>query len=154
MTALRELQELEYKTRYADKPNYPQYARVKKKYSDKTANGLTRAIIDYIRLNGNHAERINTMGRPVDKTKVVTNCLGQRQRIGSIDWIRGTATKGSADIHALIAGKAVFIEIKMKDRQSEAQKQYQKTVERAGGLYWICRSFHEFVSNYNILLKL
>ena len=152
MSALKELTELEYQARYEGK-TIPQYARHKKKYSDRSANDLTRAVIDWIKLNGYHAERISTTGRPVDRTKVIQNCLGQKMRIGSIDWIRGNVTKGSADIHSIIQGRFVAIEVKMKDRQSEAQKQYQKTVERAGGLYWLVRSYDEFIMKYNNLLN-
>ncbi len=147
MTALKQLTELEYTARYKNS-SMPEYSRFRKRYSDRTANQLTQSIITWIRLNGYHAERVNVMGRPVDKTKVVSNTLGQKQRIGSIDWIRSVSTKGSADIHCLINGRAVFIEVKMKDRQSEAQQQYQMTVERAGGIYWICRTFDEFIKKY------
>ena len=152
MNALQELTELEYQTRYQDK-TIPEYARHKKRFSDRTANQLTQSIITFLKLRGWHAERVNVTGRPIDNTKVVTNTLGQKQRIGSIDWIKGTGTKGSADIHCLINGRAVFIEVKMKDRQSEAQKCYQKTVERAGGIYWICHNFDEFMNNYNYLFN-
>ena len=150
MEALKQLTELEFKARYQGK-TIPEYAKYRKKYSTRTANGLTRAIIDWLKLNGWHAERINTMGRPVDNTKVVTNTLGQKQRIGSIDWIPGTGQKGSADISATIRGLSVKIEVKMKDRQSEHQKAYQAEIERAGGIYWLVRSFDEFIEKYKTL---
>ena len=148
MNALKELTELEYQARYRDS-SMPEYARHKKQFSDKTANQLTQAIKTFLQLKGWHCERINVQGRPIDQTRVTTNCLGQKMRIGSLTWIRSTGTRGSADLHCLINGRAVFIEVKMKDRQSEAQKRYQKTVERAGGLYLICRSFDQFIELYN-----
>ena len=77
MEALKQLSELEYKHRYLGK-TIPEYARYKKRYSDKTANQLTQAIITFIRLNGGHAERVNIQGKPVDRTKVVKNAMWQR----------------------------------------------------------------------------
>ena len=151
MKALTQLTELEFKSRY-ENSSIPNYARFKKRYSDRTANGLTKAIIEWIRLSGGHAERVNTMGRPVDRTKVSTNCLGQRQRIGSIEWIPGGSTPGSSDIHATIAGRSYYIEVKIgRDRLSEAQKQYRDKVTRAGALYHIATSFDEFLEFYNTI---
>lgn len=121
-------------------------------YSDKTANGLTKMVIDWITLNGGQAERISNMGRYIDSSKVVTNVLGQRIKIGSGKFIKGAGTNGTADISAIIKGRSVKIEIKMKDKQSEAQKKYQESVERAGGIYYIVRSFDEFIEKYISLL--
>jgi hypothetical protein len=45
--------------------------------------------------------------------------------------------------------KSVKIEVKMKDRQSPDQKQYQQAVEQAGGQYWLVRSFAQFLEYYN-----
>jgi hypothetical protein len=67
-------------------------------------------------------------------------------------WIPGSGTKGTADISATIWGKSVKIEAKMKDRQSEDQKKYQAQIERAGGLYWLVRSFKEFLTLYNQII--
>lgn len=150
MSALKLLTELEYVARYKNS-SMPEYSRFKKKFSDRTANQLTQSIITWIKLHGWHSERVNVQGRPIDKTKVVSNTLGQRQRIGSIDWIPGGGQRGSADIHSVINGRSVMIEVKIKDKQSEAQKQYQRTVERAGGQYWICRTFAEFITYYKNL---
>ncbi len=152
-SALKELTEMEYKQRYQDKPNYPEYARVKRKYTDRTSSGLTRAIVDFLNLKGHFAERINTMGVPVDRRKTVTNVIGQTQQIGSVQWRRSGATRGSSDISAVVSGKTIKIEIKIgKDRQSEHQKRYQEQVEKAGGLYWLVKSYDEFIEKYNNLL--
>ena len=121
-------------------------------YSDKTANGLTKMVIDWITLNGGQAERISNMGRYIDSSKVVTNVLGQRMKIGSGKFIPGAGTNGTADISAIVKGRSVKIEIKMKDKQSDAQKKYQESVERAGGIYYIVRSFDEFIEKYYSLL--
>ena len=118
--------------------------------TDKTANGLTKCIIQYVRLRGGQAERINTMGRPIDRRKVYQDAVGLTRSIGSIEWVKGTGTNGSADISATIAGKSVKIEVKIgADRQSEAQKKYQADIERAGGLYVIAKDFTSFVEWYD-----
>jgi hypothetical protein len=63
-------------------------------------------------------------------------------------WTPGQSTKGTADISATIRGRSVKIEIKQKDKQSEAQKQYQQAIENAGGVYIIVRDFDSFVEWY------
>ena len=114
-------------------------------YRDDTANGLTRLIIDCIRHGGGQAERINTTGIPIDTRQEVTDILGHRHMIGSLTWRKGGSTVGSADISATINGRSVKIEVKIgKDRQSEAQRQYQATIEQAGGIYYIARNFTDF----------
>ena len=125
-------------------PSLPEPARTAPRYTDKTANGLTKCIIDYLRLQGCQAERISSTGRYLDKTKTYTNVMGRTRKIGSGKWIPTSGQKGTADISAVIHGKAVKIEVKMKDKQSEAQKKYQQQVEQAGGTYQIVRSFSEF----------
>lgn len=130
-------------------PNNP--FLTKQEYSDKTANGLIKCICDFIRLRGGQAERISTTGRPIDNRKTYTDAIGMQRTIGSIEWIKGTGTNGSADISATIAGKSVKIEVKIgKDRQSEAQKQYQADIERSGGLYVIAKDLTSFVKWYNL----
>ena len=88
------------------------------------------------------------MGRMIDNTKVVTDALGNQRRIGSMTYIPTTGTKGSADVSATIQGRSVKIEVKIKDRQSEAQKEYQQRIETAGGVYWLVRSFDEFYGKF------
>jgi hypothetical protein len=131
----------------------PDYV-VKTKFTDKTANGLTKAIIAWINLNGYQAERISTTGRYIDNSKVVTDVLGNRKKIGSGKYIKGTGTKGSADISATIKGKSIKIEVKIgKDKQSEAQIKYQEMIEKAGGIYFIAKNFDEFYEFYSTLVQ-
>jgi F0F1-type ATP synthase alpha subunit len=130
----------------------PEYI-VRTKFTDKTANGLTKAIVKWINLNGYQAERISTSGRWVDNSKVVTDVLGNQKKIGSGKYIKGSGTKGSADISATIKGRSIKIEVKMKDKQSEAQIEYQKAIERAGGIYFIAKDFTSFYEFYTTLVK-
>lgn len=135
-------------------PTFPDHLRPQPKYSDKTANGLTKCITDWIRFNGYQAERISSTGRVIDNRQTYTNVVGQNVTIGSTKWIPGSSTKGTADISATIKGRSIKIEIKIgKDRQSEAQKEYQAAIERAGGVYIIARNFTEFVDWYDNFLS-
>jgi hypothetical protein len=116
------------------------------KFSDKTANSFTKAIITYLKLHGCQAERISSMGRVIDETKTFTDAVGFTRKIGSVKYIKGTSTNGTADISATIKGKSVKIEVKIgKDRQSDAQKKYQEDVERAGGIYLIAKDWDGFI---------
>ena len=124
-------------------PSIPPNYIAKTEYKPATANGLTKAICDWINLHGYQAERINTMGTAREKKTTGGKVIG-------VTWTRGTSTAGSADISATIKGRSVKIEVKIgRDRQSEAQKRYQEMIERAGGTYYIARDFDEFVEFYH-----
>jgi len=143
---LKQLKHAEQRNQY---PNVPEHGLKPIKYEDKTANGLTKAIIDFLNISGHFAERINTMGRMVDSRKQVTDVIGRTKTIGTAKYIPTTGTKGSADISATINGKSVKIEVKIgKDRQSQDQIQYQKRTEQAGGIYLIAKDFQGFYDWY------
>ena len=152
MTPLQQLTELDWQIRCLESRMPPEYI-VRTKYTDSTANGLTKAIVKWINLNGYQAERISTSGRWVDNSKVVTDVLGNQKKIGSGKYIKGSGTKGSADISATIKGRSIKIEVKMKDKQSEAQIEYQKAIERAGGIYFIAKDFDSFYEFYSTLVQ-
>lgn len=119
------------------------------KHRDDTANGLTRCIIEYIQYKGGQAERINTTGIPLDTRQTVTDVLGRTRTIGGVRWRPGGSTPGSADISATINGRSVKIEVKIgQDRQSDAQRRYQRQVEQAGGVYYIATDFTAFLHWY------
>lgn len=147
---LQSLSELAMSVKRQKFPSVPADCLPPTRYSDKTANGLTRCIIDFLRLNGWQAERINNTGRIVDRRKTFTDVVGRSRTIGSVEWIKGTGTDGTADISATIAGKSVKIEVKIgPDRQSKAQRIYQADIERSGGMYFIAKSFDSFYSWYH-----
>ena len=134
-TNLKILKDLYRKYNQERYPDMPEHFLPTRDYSDKTANGLTKCIIDFLTHSGWQAERINTMGKYDAYRK---------------KWIKGTGTRGSADISATIFGKSVKIEIKIgKDRQSEDQKNYQQMIEKAGGVYIIAKDFDSFVEWYH-----
>lgn len=111
-------------------PSVPDYARPKQSLKTSDANGLTKAIIDYIDLSGGWATRISTEGRYIEG-------LGKR--------IPSSVKKGTADIHAVWKGRHLSIEVKIgKDRQSDEQIAVEKSVTAAGGLYYIATTFDSF----------
>jgi hypothetical protein len=132
----------------------PQDYIAKRTYTDKTANGLTKCIIDWIKANGYQAERISNTGRYIDNSKIVTDSMGFQKKIGSGQYIKGTGTNGTADISATIKGRSIKLEVKIgADRQSEAQKKYQIDIERAGGIYIIVKDFDEFMNFYKKFIE-
>ena len=135
-------------------PNVPSIAIPKPKYSDTTANGLTKCIVDFLQMNGCQAERISVEGRVIDSRKTYTDAIGRNRTIGTVKRIKSSSQVGSADISATIAGKSVKIEVKIgKDSQSSKQKQYQDQIESAGGSYLIAKNFQEFYDWYVLFEK-
>lgn len=127
---LKQLSKEYLKTKHS---NVPEHCLPVIKYSDKTANGLTKCIIDFIQYNGGQAERISVVSRKV---------AGK--------FVKSTMTKGTADISATIKGLSVKIEVKIgKDRQSEEQKRYEQDIINAGGYYFIAKDFTSFYEWYN-----
>ena len=154
MKAIDHLNKLRLEKTKANFPNVPDYALPKTQYNEKSANGLTKCICDFLNLSGHQAERINTMGRVVDNRKTYTDVIGRTKTIGSAKYIPTTGTKGSADISATIKGRSVKIEVKYgKDRQSHDQKAYQEMIERAGGVYLIAKDFDTFHAWYLEFIK-
>lgn len=135
-------------------PNVPEYALPKTEYNERSANGLTKCILDFLNLSGHQAERINTIGRMLDNRKTYTDVIGRTKTIGSTKYIPTTGTKGSADISATINGRSVKIEVKWgADRQSKHQKAYQEQIEKAGGHYYIAKTFDSFFEWYQKFIK-
>lgn len=120
--------------------NHPDFFKVSggysmkvKPYNDSTANGLTNAIEDFIKHIGGYANRISTTGT-------------MRKINGRMTWTKGNSNKGAADIRILFNGRSVDVEVKIgRDRMSEAQYKEKQRVENAGGLYFVARSFPEFL---------
>jgi hypothetical protein len=128
VNGLAELRHLACDQIRADHPTIPDAVITPPPYTDRSANGLTKAICDYIRLSGGYAVRINTTGQ---------------FRAGK--WVKGTTRRGTADVHAVYRGLHLSIEIKIgQDRQSIHQKKTEAEVEAAGGIYYLARDFQSF----------
>lgn len=109
--------------------------------SVESANSITMKIINFLKREGWQAERISVVGRPL------TAKQGGRELV--IGWAQSHMTVGTADISATIRGRSVKIEVKAgADRQSDAQRNYQRDIERAGGIYYIARDFDTFLLWY------
>lgn len=153
---LHDLSELEARSRHAKNPSFPFAYLARTKYTEKTANGLTKCIVDYLNLSGHQAERIRSEGRMIDNTKQVTDVLGHRKTIGSVKFIKASSQNGTADISATVRvnvmGQVIGIackwEVKMRDKQSDAQKQYEAKITDAGGKYFLVHSWAEFYEQY------
>ncbi len=137
MNGLKELTELTQMDKARRYPSVPRYALPKKKLTDSTANGLTQAILSWLELNGCWATRVSSAGRYLPKEK---------------KFIPSTTKLGCADIHAVIGGRHVSIEVKVgKDRMSEDQHKVKAAIEKAGGVYFLARTFDEFLEWYKTL---
>ena len=149
--AVKKLENLAFENLKIKHPNFP-YLR-KPVYNDNTSNGLTKCVIDYIKLRGFQAERTNSMGMQIDNRSTSTDILGNSRIIGARKWIKSSGQTGTADISATIQGRSVKIEIKCEatgDKyQSKGQKDYQKQIEQSGGVYLIVRTFDEFYNWFN-----
>jgi hypothetical protein len=130
-------------------PNMPEAYIPKTDWTDNSANALTKCVIAWIQFMGGQAERISSQGqyREGAKIQVGSGMMAHTKQLPG-KWTPGQSTKGTADISATIRGRSVKIEIKQNDKQSEAQKQYQKAIENAGGVYIIVRDFDSFVEWY------
>lgn len=135
-------------------PNFPENAIPNEKFSDGSANELTKAICKFITYIGGQAERISNQGQYRDNRVTYTDVVGFKRTIGSGTWTKGQGTNGTADISAIYRGISFKIEVKFgKDRMSEAQKQYKESVERAGAVYIIARDFDSFINEFRDICK-
>ena len=98
------------------------------------ANDIARFVISYMNARGHVAWRNNTGG--------VFDPTAQRFRKGP------ASARGGGDVISCIkTGRYVEIEIKVgKDQQSEAQKDREARVRKAGGEYYIVHSQLEFLN--------
>ena len=135
-------------------PDWREGWRAVPTFTDKTTNGLTKCIKTLAKIKGFHCERVANHGRLVDNTSTFVDVAGRVRKIGSVNWIRGSGMDGSADLHMVVAGRAIFVEIKRGyDKLSEAQQKYKASVERSGAMFVVIRSFAEFVTWCDELVK-
>lgn len=135
---LKQLGRLVDLKRKRTKPNVPAHAWGSVPvFRDHTANEFTRSIIAFMEVVGGQAERINSMGRQITKNRKAI-------------WVYGTGTNGTADISATWNGMSIKIEVKATkgEKQSEYQKRYQESIERAGGIYILARNMDGFVFQF------
>jgi len=151
--AVKLLELLTFEAKRKRYPNIPIDYMAPVTFRDDTANALTKCI-NFIQLKGGQAERISTTGRAIDRQSTFTDVTGRTRSIGRIEWISRTSTKGSADISVTIAGRSVKVEVKIgRDIQSQAQKDYQQTIQSAGGVYFIAQDFASVLKWYDSIFE-
>lgn len=134
--AMRLLNDAVKARKQAERPNVPDYALTIPKYDDSTTNGLTKCIIDFLNSQDHcQAERISNEG------------VMRKNKFGKPFMATSSMQNGTADISATIWGRSVKIEVKIgNDKQSQDQKNYQKSIENAKGYYLIVKDFDSFLT--------
>lgn len=123
--------------------NVPEHCRPVKKFSDNSANELTKAIIAYANLKDWFAERQSSEGR-YRPGKEYENVIGKKVQMKGT-WLPGQG-KGKADIKAVIKGRSIEIEVKHgADRLRPEQIEYKAKIERAGGVYLVVKTWQDFI---------
>ncbi len=154
---LKELAELAMEEKKLEYPNLPAHAIPKIKFSDKTANELTKSILTFFKLKKIKAWRQASEGRFIQE-KSEYNVLGHKVVTQKGKYIpRGKdGGKGAGDIQAVIPpyGRTMHIEVKIgKDRQRESQKVFQAELEGMGGIYILVKTWDDFYSQVSLYLK-
>lgn len=129
---LKELAQLADQLKAEKHPDLPPHVLVRKKFKDTTANDLTKTIIwDIYHVRGGAAYRINN-GAVYDRKRNV--------------YRKGVQKKGVPDIIAIIDGRFYGIEVKIgKDRQSADQKEVEREIKEAGGVYFIAKNYDDYL---------
>lgn len=72
---------------------------------------------------------------------------GQKHSFGGKSFMKKSTLTNMGDLLLCIRGKYIEIELKTEiGRQSPGQKEHQKNIENAGGLYYLIRNFDVFKS--------
>jgi hypothetical protein len=130
MDALRELEKLSFEAKQKRYSHAPKYALVKSRFSDRTTNDLTQAIIECVRIHGGFISRINNVG-VWDATRKI--------------YRTSTTVKGFPDLTGVICGKPINIEVKRgRDKMSVEQLDVMQKIKSAGGFYFVARDFGTF----------
>ena len=137
LAELRQFAKIHNQARY---PNVPTSALPATTFTDKTANGLTNAIIyDIVNVCGGAAYRINN-GATYDRAKNIYRA--------------GVTKRGVPDIIAVVDGRFIGIEVKIgADRQSSHQREVEAEINGAGGVYFIAKTYEEYVGSLAAALR-
>jgi len=128
------------------------------KLKETCTKDLESLIINFLKLNKHDAWKQETTGKIIDKREENIDFSGNKRIIGSIIRVKSSERVGRGDIGAkiminingIIIPVAVELEIKwQKDYQRESQIKYQKNLEEIGGLYFIIKTFDQFIEWYD-----
>ena len=106
-----------------------------RRYRDDTTAWLTKCIVDYARLTGAFASRLNNTG------------IYRNGR-----YTRSTARRGLPDVLITRDGMSLFVEVKVgRDRMSTWQEAVRDDQQKSGGLYYVARDFESFKNWFDSL---
>lgn len=118
-------------------------------FKDTEEGDLEKCILYFAQLEGFQAERIKVKPNKKDNRITYIDAIGRKKTIGSVQYFPSSMQAGSADMSCTIRGRSVKLEIKIrKDWQKDNQKKYQEQIVKAGGEYWITRTFQQFYDQY------
>ena len=133
--------EIDYKKWHYAKSKYMSIEQgVDFKFSDKNTNELTKSVMGWFKCHGGFSQRVNS-GATFDP------------RLGIFRKGSGSTT-GAADTMNTLMGLAIHVEIKFgRDRQRPEQIEFQKGVEAAGGIYFIAKTYDNFLEQINKIIS-
>lgn len=135
-------------------PSFPEKYHIPYDKKDNSTNGLTRCILDFINLSGWQAERISSSGRWIQEGQKEIDFYTGKETSAGGRYIKGSGTKGTADISATVKGRSVKIEVKYgKDKMSPEQIKYKASIERAGGIYMIAKTFDDWLEEFKQIFE-
>ncbi|GAB2595896.1 VRR-NUC domain-containing protein [Spirosoma areae] len=138
-TALHHLNRLADEAKAAKYPSVRANYIPKSKFDDRTANGLTSCVLEWLKLNSHFCARINTGGIYDEKLR--------RYRPSG-------ATLGVPDVIGCIRGLFIGIEIKVgSEKLSAEQKDVARQIESSPGYFVEVRSFEQLYSWYENLTR-
>ncbi len=133
---VKQLEKDYFQWKYKDS-SIPENCRFVTKLRDDSANRLTDCIEKYCKVHGYHFQRMNSFGLYDARLK---------------KWRPSGTTKGISDALMIKDGKTIHVEIKYgRDRQSDRQKEIQRSIEAAGGTYIIVRTYEDFLQQISRL---
>lgn len=126
-------------------PSLPEHARYVPPYTEKTANGLTKMIVAFMRALGSSTfTRTNTTG--IYRAGATYQDQNGRTIREKGMYVPNTGVKGRGDCEGMYKGKFISVEVKIgKDRLSPQQINYGMSVEKDGGVYIVAKNFDMFV---------
>jgi len=137
LTAIRQLELLADAYKAALHPNLPAHAGIKSKYDDRTANGLTRCVVDFLKFSGHFATRLSSTGLYREDLK---KFVPSAQRVGL------------PDVLACVDGRYYAVEVKVgRDRLSDEQKKAIEDLRRAGAYVFVANTFQGFLEWFTAL---
>lgn len=125
------------------------------------AKGLKTICCNFAKWTGNHLEPTNNVGIVKDNREIVTDVIGRKKQIGSIEYIRSGMELGTSDLKGHIRPLKqpypvpVYVEIKAnKDRMREEQIAYKERVTSTGAFHCIVKHPADFFEFYDYILSL